>query len=317
MKTGRELFNNFLKGEPLLRPAFVPLVRGLMARVEGMPVETLTSDPTLWANSLLKTAELFGFDGIVAGFHFSLMAEACGCEISWKNDRSVISAPFECLCEAPEESGRMKHALEAARRVFDVCRQQRACVAALAGPVTLASQLFGRDEGPEHIGDVKQLVVRLAEAFCQTRPDALVFMEGRPLASAELSLAHRRIYNTLKNIASYYNIATGLYIQGYRPENIDQFSALKMDIYVLGPSLDERVPPLPELWELGADALGVGLGLPLDDLEKAKEIIKAGVDLYGAKGGRGLFFTSFGPATRDADPEMLHKLVREILEVRL
>ena len=44
---GRERFKGFLNGEPLTRPAFVPLIRGLLARVEGMPMETLTSDPTL------------------------------------------------------------------------------------------------------------------------------------------------------------------------------------------------------------------------------------------------------------------------------
>ena len=55
MATGQELFSRFLKGEPMARPAFVPMVRGLPARVDGLPMETLTADPTLWANSLVKT----------------------------------------------------------------------------------------------------------------------------------------------------------------------------------------------------------------------------------------------------------------------
>jgi hypothetical protein len=265
----------------------------------------------------MKTTELFGFDGVVIGFDFTLMAEACGCQITWQNDRPIISTQPTTLSDAPEESGGLKHALEVARRVFQLCRKERACVAAITGPVTLSNQLFGREHGPNRIGDVKQVVVRVVEAFCQTRPDVLVFMEGRPLALAELSIAHRRIYNTIKNISSYFNIATSLYLQGYHPENLDQFSKLEMDIYVLGPPLIGGNLPLSELWDLGTDALGVGLGLPLDDLEKAKELINGGLRLYHAKRDRGFFFTSLGPVTHDASPERIHSLIREINSINL
>jgi hypothetical protein len=312
METGRTLFSRFLKGEPLSRPPFVPLVRGLPARVDGTPFETITLDPTLWANSLNKTTDLFGFDGVVSGFFFSLLAEACGCTLEWEQDRPVVRAPSGPLTEAPEESPRMKSALDAAERVFSVCRTEKACVAAMTGPVTLASQLFGREDGPKRIGEVKHLVVRVTEAFCQTRPDVVIFMEGRPLALADVGLPHRRIYNTLKNILDYYNISAGLYLQGYQAGNLTRFSALKMNLYVLGPSLEGALPPIPDLVDLAADTLGVGLGLPLDDFDKAKQIIEEGLEIYRSRGGRGVFFTSFGPVTRDANLDALHQLVEAI-----
>ena len=59
MPAGRELFKCFLKGAPLPRPAFVPLVRGLAARVGGVKAEVFTRDPTVRANLPVKTAELF------------------------------------------------------------------------------------------------------------------------------------------------------------------------------------------------------------------------------------------------------------------
>ncbi|MGB6066969.1 MAG: uroporphyrinogen decarboxylase family protein [Desulfomonilaceae bacterium] len=279
METGRLLFTNFLKGEPLSRPPFVPLVRGLPARVDSMPFEALTSDPTLWANSLLKTSELFGFDAVVAGFHFSFMAEACGCRIVWEQDRPVV-LPSESgtLHEDPELRGYMKNALEVTSRAFQMCRSERACIAAMTGPVTLSSQVFGRNDGPTRVGEVKHLVLRVTEAFCRTRPDVLIFMEGRPLALAELTPAHRRTYQTLKNVLSHYNVRAGLYLQGYRPDNLKALSALKMDLYVLGPSLDGSLPGISELLELGGDALGLGLGLPLNDFERSKKIIEEGKD---------------------------------------
>jgi hypothetical protein len=315
MVTGRELFSKFLKDEPLPRPAFVPMIRGLISRVEGVPMETLMNDPTLWANSLVKTYKLFRFDGVVVGLDFTLMAEACGCGIVWEDDRPKVLPPENGLLETPRDTGRMKHALETAERVFEVSRAEQACIATMTGPVTLASYLFG--EGwPERLGEVKQCMVQVAEAFCKAGPDALIFLERGPLASLpKVGLAHRKIYNTLKNIAGYYDVRTGLYLQGYDPERVDDFRILGLDLYVLGPSVDRSLPPVQRVWDLGVGALGVGLGLPLDEPDKAREVIQEGLKLYKTTGGRGIFFTSFGPATRDTDLEVLHGLVAEIFNL--
>lgn len=316
MITGRELFGKFLNDEPLPRPAFVPMIRGLLSRVEGIPMETLTNDPTLWANSLVKTHKLFRFDGVVVGLDFSIMAEGCGCGVCWEDDRPRVLPPENGILENPQDTGRMRHALETARRVFDVSRQDQACIASMTGPVTLSHYLFGEDEGEKQLGEVKQMVAQVAEAFCKTGPDVIIFLERRPLASIpKVTLAHRKIYNTLKNIAEYYNVRTGLYLQGYDPLKVDMFRALKVDLYVLGPSFDKALPPVSRVWDLGVGALGVGLGLPLEDPLKAREVIKEGRDLYRTTGGRGIFFTSFGPVTRDVDLEALHELVNEIFNL--
>ena len=103
MTGGRELFASFLKGAPLSRPAFVPLVRGLAARVGGVKVESYSQDPTAWANLLIKTAELFDLDGVVAGLDFTLLGEACGCPLRWEDDRPVIAGPAATL-SAPSPS---------------------------------------------------------------------------------------------------------------------------------------------------------------------------------------------------------------------
>lgn len=317
MATGKELFQRFLNGQPMGRPAFVPLVRGLASRVGGVSVEALTRDPALWANSLVKTTELFGFDGVVAGLDFTLLAEACGCRVTWRDDRPDISPPVGDICAEPECSGRLQVALDKAHRVFEVSRSQRACVAAMTGPVTLAAQLHGPDAGPDAVKEVKSLVVRVAEAFCQTRPDLLIFMEGRALGLVDITPAHRKVYNTLKNVARYFDIPVGLYLQGYDPDHLEKLNVLKMDLHVLGPSVQGGLPRVSQVWELGADSLGVGIALPLNDLSEARRIIARGAQLYHAQQGRGFFFTSHGPATREVDLEMLHELVREIAGLQL
>ena len=230
-------------------PRSCPLSVGCYPELPGSPCGTLTSDPTLWTNGLQKTADLFDLDGVVVGFDFNLMAEACGCELTWEDDRPGVLRPAATVCQTPVEHGRMKHCLEAAKRVFKVCQNERACLIALTGPVTLAAQVFGEEQGPDRVADLKQLVVQVTETLCQTRPDAVLFMEEDPLALTEVNLSHRRIYNTLKNIAAHYTIPVGLYLEGYQQQMVNQFAKLKMDYYVLGPGADSGMPVLSDLHE--------------------------------------------------------------------
>jgi hypothetical protein len=317
VETGKSLFSRFIKGEPATRPAFVPLIGGVLPRVAGISLKELNADATLWANSLQKTVELFDFDGVVLGFDFSLMAEACGCGISWEGDRPIVSCPAVTVCPVPEENGRMRYALEAARRVISVCGSDRACVVALTGPATLSAQLFGREQGAERAADCKGLLVRVTEEFCRLRPDGLVLMEEGSPAMEGMSASQRRIYNTLRNIAGYYTIPAGLYLQGYQPGALRQCANLKMDFYILGPSQAGGLPVLSDLWELGEHAVGVGIGLPVDNPERTREFIRQGVEYCRAGEKRGFFFTSCGEIDRAVDLGMLRQMTEEIRQVRL
>ena len=317
METGREVFDKFLRGEPVTRPAYIPLLQGLTARVAGVSREILEADPTLWANALMKTAELLDLDGIVAGFDFTLLAEACGGEVVWNNDQPEIVGPTNALRAAPEETGRLRNAREAATRVFQVCRAQRACLVSLTGPVTLAAQLFGPEEGSQRISEIKLAVVKVAETFCQTRPDVVVFTEGYALTRGEVSPAHRRIYTTLKNVAAYYNIPVALYLEDYDPQDLHQVFSLNADIYIFGPSVRKSLPPVAALSALGQEALGIGFGLPGDDSEKAIKTMHEVVLHYHTQGKQNFFFTSLGPVTGDVDLESLRQLIKAISRIRV
>jgi hypothetical protein len=289
----------------------------MLSRVAGLPFKELTSDPTLLTGALQKTVDLFDLDGVVVGFDFSLMAEACGCGLTWEGDRPVGIKPAVEVCQTPQEQGRIKHSLEAAGRLFKVCQNNRACLIALTGPVTLAAQVYGLEQGPERIASLKQHVVQVTEALCKIRPDAVLFIEESPLALTEVNLSHRRIYNTLKNIAAHYAIPAGLYLEGYQHQRVDQFAKLQMDYYVLGPAGGSGMPVLSDLFSLGEGSLGVGIGLPLNDLGKTRETIKQGIALYRAGGGPGFFFTGHGPLTRDVDLDLLHQISKEIRQITL
>jgi hypothetical protein len=316
MASEREIFLKFLSGEPLPRPAYVPLLRGITARVGGVPHRELTSNATVWANSLAKTADLLDLDGVVAGFHFSLLAEACGCGLDWVDDRPVVGAPPAEPNPAPLEQGRLAEALEATRRIFEVAKHQRGCVAAVNGPLTLAAQLFEAERAEMGLKGLKQTLVEVYEEFCKIRPDVLLFMESGPLVAGEMQPTLKRLYFTLKKIASYYDIATALYVQDYDPAQVMDMAGLKMDIYILGPDKDGQPPQPDTQWSLAEDALGIGLGLSPDDPAYCQEVLASGSQIFSEQPERNFFFTSLGPVRSSHDPQTQLELVKQIRQIR-
>ncbi|KMY68040.1 hypothetical protein AAU61_09500 [Desulfocarbo indianensis] len=320
--SGREIFLKFLSGEPLPRPPYVPLLRGITARIGGVPHRELTCDATVWANSLAKTAELLDLDGVVAGFHFSLLAEACGCTLDWVDDRPVVSPLADKPDPAPLRRGRLAGALEATRRIFEVAKCKRGCVAAVNGPLTLAGQLFQAQQAEEGLSELKPALVEVYEEFCKIRPDVVLFMESGPLVAAATAAggaippALKRLYFTLKKIVSYYDIATAVYVQDYDPANVAALAALKMDIYILGPDREGR-PPQPETqWALAENAMGIGLGLCPAGLEDCREILDGGGRVFREQPERRFFFTSLGPVRSGHDPQVQRELVKQIHQIR-
>ncbi|MBI5014805.1 MAG: hypothetical protein HZB55_04860 [Deltaproteobacteria bacterium] len=314
METGRELFDRFLRGDRVPRAAFLPFLSTLAARVGGTTLERMTSDPGAWAASLLKAADLLDADGVVVGFDWTLLAEGCGARIGWDGDRPRVEGPTRSLSDAPESVGRLATALEAARRVFAVCRPRRGCVAALTGPVTLAHQLFGPEEASGRLADAKLLTVRVAEAICRERPDMLCLLERGEWGPEGPTPAHRRVYSTLKNVASYYNIPLVLYLEDYDPPTLASLAALRADVYLLGPAPGNRDPAPGDLLHLTAEAQGLGPCLALDDVTAVDEWARLGQEIGSQL--RGWFAAGFDPPGREVDLETAHVVVRRIRELR-
>ncbi|MHB8764026.1 MAG: uroporphyrinogen decarboxylase family protein [Deferrisomatales bacterium] len=313
MDTGRALFDSFLKGRPIPRPPYLPLLSGLMARVGGVTAEAMTADPTQWSAAAAKTADLFDLDGVAVGFDPTLLAEACGCAVTWADDRPRLGPPAGAPHPDPEERGRLAAALETARRTFPVLRARRGCAAVLTGPVALAHQLFG-DEGPARLGDAKQLAVRVAEAFLKAKPDLLCCLEGRQLAAAGPLPAHRRAYSTLKNVAAYFDVPLALCVEEWTPADLAGLAQLPADLWVLGPGADGAWPTPASAGALARAGLGVGVALPLDDPGAAAPRVQEWA--AGAPAGR-FFLTGVEPPPGRPQMEEVHRLVRQIHAVRL
>jgi hypothetical protein len=318
MTGGKEHFLASLEGRRSLRPAFIPLLSGLVATVSDTPYHEMVSDPTVWSNGLMKTADLFDVDGVVVGCDFKLLAEAYGSKIDWQTKPPRLTAIPDLIEAPPATGGKMEHVIESARRVNQMCRDTKASIAALTGPLTLASQLFGRQADSSRLREVKDLLVKEVEAFCDTRPDAILLMEGRALANCRIGLAQRRIFKTIKNIAGYFNIPLGLYLQGYDVGGpSSELASLEMDFYIFGAGAQNTLPPLSMLLALTETGSCFGLGLPLDNIEGVGKAIK---EVYEACAKRNLynfFTTSIGFLDAGVAIDQLLNLRHEIDQISI
>jgi hypothetical protein len=313
MESGRQLFERLSAGEPTLRPAFAPLLSRLVSRVSGVSPRDLPSDPVRWASALVRTAELLDVDGVAFPADASLLAEACGCPVSWEDGSPSVAGPSAVPAATPEEAGRLKSALEVAGRVFPGVRAKRGCVSVLTGPGTLSAQLFGPD-AVNRLAEVKPVFVRLSEILCKERPDIVCLWEEAPslFPQGKLPPAFRRIYNTIRNITSYYGIPLAVALVGYEPADLGMLAELGVEIVLPGPSAGGALLTAEELLDHGVTDLTLGLSLPLDDLPRAKEHLGAALRARDAGRLRSFFLTGFEPGTRDFDLEGLQQLTQEI-----
>ena len=288
MSSGRQLFDAIRGRGVAGRPPIAAAVDALAARVAGMSYEAMTSDVGAWATGIARTTELLGLDAVMIGFDFDLMREALGGD-GWAH---------------PETRGRLGVAVETAKRLFQVSRAEKGCIAAMVGPVTLAAQLFGEDEAIRRVAELKPVETAIATALCETRPDLLLFLERAPFGRTEIGTAERRAYNALKNIAGYYDVAPALWMEGYEPGHTQGLDRLGMAFVVPAPAAAD-----PSRIETP----GLGVVLPFDDPAAALAAARSTTTAGRAR----LFFMSRGALPPDTPIETVTQLVRDLRELSI
>ena len=191
----RSIIRALIRGQPAARPLFLPVIFTLAARLEDIPLPTFVRNPTKIANALTAIHRRLKTDGMTGYFDLSLVAEALGCELDWNATPPAIIAPQrETLLTniqlSPQElnnRGRIPVALEVIQRLTITLRNGPALLAALPGPLRLASQLFGQDfvarlshdksEAVDIFEMLTELLHHLAQAFCLVETHILLIDE--------------------------------------------------------------------------------------------------------------------------------------------
>ncbi|MFV1998706.1 MAG: hypothetical protein ACC641_11955 [Acidiferrobacterales bacterium] len=260
----RSTMDAFLHNTPGGSSAFVPAMEPLAARVGGVSYPSMTCDPAQWSGNLAKAGQLLQVDALVLGF------------------TEVIN-------------GCLETAVEALGRLIQTAGNEFCCIAAMTGPVTLAMRL---DTTDDQAGELKQITVEIARALCHKRPDLLLFREGPAICANDIGMPQRKAFNTLRNVAKYFNIPTAIYVEGYTPKTLTSIDKLKMDFYFFGATAQGSIPDPGLFVELAQRVNGIGVALPFDDVTAA---LRHAELCRKTLAGKNVLFTSAGDLARDTD----------------
>jgi hypothetical protein len=290
----RDWFKCVAGGQPPAGSAFMALLENIAPRVAGTSWQQMSSDPTAWSSALGQAAQLLGSTALTLGWDETLLAEACGVPLTWNEDKPLLGARAENFNAQAKAAGRLPVLLETAQRLCQTARPERACVLAITGPATLARQVFAAKPEKPLLDQLKPVLVDVVEGLCQGRPECLVFRESGASADGDVTPDLRRIYNTLRNIASYYGVMTALHLDGYADWQQDaaRWTALKIDHLLLGADAAGKLPQ-PACCE-GWQSLGwQSLGWPLSvaDAAASRARIEGAVGNLDKNGAAILFTT--------------------------
>ncbi|TPD60670.1 hypothetical protein [Emcibacter nanhaiensis] len=279
----------FLAGQVSDGRALLSAAELLAARVGGLSYSDMTADPALWGSSLVKATRLLGLSGLILGFDPALAAAA-----AVKDD--------------PLEGTGFGIAVEAFSRLVQTEQEHIGCIAAMAGPLSLAQAIHG-DGFPDHLADLKQVTVSMAEAFCKSRPDLLLFREGAALFEGGMGTPQRKAFNTLKNMASYFSVPVGIFVEGYDSADLPSLAKLKVPFILLGADRDGNAPEVDAVRDLAFDVQGIGVPLPFEQTDRAREL--AG-EYASQLGDVNYLYTAMNELTPETDLEAVLALVGDL-----
>lgn len=268
----------------------LPLVDSLLARVEGKPYEHIIASPGDWTAALLKTMDLLQTDGIIAGCDNAILAQAMGTPAN-----------------EPLQHPGLVAAIETVKRLAAPAGRSYACVAGMAGPGKLASQLFPHGEIEAAMRAIKKHYMTVAESYLKTQPDMLLLFEQIGGTDGSASSATARLYSTLRNQAAYYNVPLAVYFEGYQTDHLEQLSSLKPEITILGRDIHGEEPGLALALQITHQPAGIGINL--EDVEHAAGIVREASS--ACREGHNLLLTSLGSPGMDIDLNSLRSVFRD------
>jgi len=313
------------------RTPFIPCICGFAARLRGVSIQEMLSDPTILANSLQDAVKLFDYDGVMSAFDPTLEVEACGGQVIWPDEGPPRLAghplgegrPIEDLdLKDIGSKGRIGVVMEATRRLKTVLGGDKGVIGVLSGPLTLLEGLGGKalpEVMEEHAVDAREILrsvetvaTAMVRLYGETQVDAVMVVEK--------SFSHRDahyldevlpVYQSLWNIAAFYD-ARSILLCGEMAGGLeDVLLDIGADCLALGKGADaSRAGDI-----VTAKGRCLGIGIPVRALFGPPEEVRARVrdSLEGGE-RRGFFLCTDWEVPYDAPVEGLHAVMETLRE---
>lgn len=324
------LFKNTLQLRNTSRPAFIPFVYGLAARISQIPLRDMVLNPTYFANSLEAACKLFRYDGITNAFDSSIEAEACGCQLAWVGDYEAPIVTKGCSLNQPRpedfiKSNRISVLMEVTKRLGISMGKEVAIIGVVTGPLSLTKNLVAEfdemsdldSQQPEILKAVSlsgDLLKRFIKGLCELKTDAVFIREELPGANflGNLTL-FKDIYTTLFNIIRFYNSYPVLVVNNFELEGIPNLHDLlrPSGVILCGTRFSED--DLLYLKKL-SDSLNIcfGLPIPIRDQSLLWEQLNLINNFVIKSKVQGFFYTTDGEIPYHIPMETLHNVTGKI-----
>ncbi len=288
------------------RRILMPLIDNLLPRIASISQQELMADPAQWGRTIMQTNDLVGGDTIAICVDPDITLTGCGAKLNWDGDAKV------CVGEISISDGLDTEALSDYLQMLEgVVRsplRNKPCAVAMLGPATLVSRLFQEVPSKARFNEIKGHLTALAETLCALRPELILFIEDEAVLSQANLQDLRRIYNTLNNVAGYYEVSSALLTDSVTPEQVQALSKLKLDALLV--SEIQSGDALQGLLEAASEWSLVGLSLPTDP-EQARSLLDH-IDTVGAVAPSQLFYITPGQLPQDCDLEQVREVNRQV-----
>jgi len=258
-------------------PPLLAHLEGLAARLAGTARGALYGDSSLWAMQVRNAGQVIGCRTGMLGCTPLLAAEALGSCIEWEGGR-VLTGPSPPVVRRHPTAywTSLLGALE--QLTADPARGP--VVARLPGPALLA-HLWGVACDESFLAALKPEFMSLVVGLCQRRPDLLIIQEHPAEQSAQLSLAHRRLLITVRNVARHYDVSLGIGVGSAGSAATEAYARTQPEALLLDASRDLPSPETIRSWLASVRLVGVAIELTdtsgaLHRVEEARRALPRG-----------------------------------------
>jgi hypothetical protein len=299
------------------------------SKVIKVSVSQLLGDAANLSRGLMTARDLFDYDGIMSNYDTYADVDTLGESLGWAQGictRDLIAmgrAGGICMRGATslDKVGQRQVILEATQQICEAVGREIPVMGVVSSPMTAIRTVLAercqpfcrhREELSKYLSDVQAVVLDSIKTYCEDRVDAIWLVEEdwTDIMREDIDCI-KPLYETMWNVAQYYDVKTVLAFHRYDIDDIEKYLALGSDAVFFGGEASGglQIDALAEKAATENVCLGIGCPYPVDPedellLDRTIEAIR--------RNGNTVFLSTRFEVDLDVLPEHLNAIVNRI-----